>query len=378
MLRGLNWGHRRATGPMEAVAREARRRWGVDLTWEQQTLAGFEHGATPEAVDRFDLVVFDHPHCGDIARGGFLRPLEAHLPDLRNTEFVGASLESYRYAGRLWGLPVDGCTQSAVYRPDLLGDQPLPRSWSEAIALGHALRREGRWLGLATAAPHGVLLLLALCANLGHPIAQDPWATPFDTATVAQAAELLCEVHALAHPADARMNAIQLHDAMAQGDERAYCPGAYAYLCYADRDCVHPLQFGPFPGPNGGAAGTVLGGTGLGITRSCHDVEAALHVVRMLAGAQEQRDLIMGHHGQPGRVEPWVRAAGLETAFEAAHVALRPVIDQAWMRPRFPGFLAWQSQAGAVVEQMLRSEVTPTQIGDRLERLWRSCAPSLG
>lgn len=374
MLRGLNWGHRRAAGPMDAVAALARERIGVDLVWEQQTLAGFEHGLSAQVADRFDLVIFDHPFCGDIHRGNLLQPLEAHLPDLRDADFVGASLASYRYGGHLWGLPIDGCTQTAVYREDLLGSRLLPHDWASMLEIGRDLRREGKWLGLATLAPHGILLLLALCANLGKPLAQDPDSVPFDEATLAQAAELLCEAVALCHPGGRSMNAIELHDAMVGSDDIAYCPAAYAYLCYAEADQRRPLRFGPFPGPDASVRASALGGTGLGVTRSCRDTAAAVRLVQWLAQADAQVGLVMRHHGQPGRMEAWTGIAE-DAAFGGAHLAVRATVEAAWTRPRFPGYLRWQQRAGEVVEQLLAGTLPARELEGRLSALWRECAP---
>jgi multiple sugar transport system substrate-binding protein len=263
-----------------------------------------------------------------------------------------------------------------VYRPDLLDAGYLPRDWTQMLVLGHGLRRKGQWLGLATAAPHGILVLLALCANLGRPVSQDPWATPFDAPTLDHATELLLEAVALAHPAGRSMNAIQLHDAMVATDDMAYCPAAYAYLCYADADQRRPLRFAPFPGPAGNVAGTALGGTGLGVTRSCRDIGAAMRLVQWLSTSEAQLELVMGHHGQPGCAQAWTGVAR-DDAFGGAHAAVRETVQAAWTRPRFPGYLRWQAQAGELVEQLLEGAISKQELGRRLDILWRACAPRM-
>ncbi|MFN8723788.1 MAG: hypothetical protein ACK5YI_23420 [Rhodospirillales bacterium] len=355
-LRGLSWGHRRATGPTDAIARAARERLSIEVEWEVQSLAGFEHGLGDALADRYDLIVFDHPFCGSVAACRLMHPLDTVLADLRDEDFVGRSLDSYRYAGHLWALPVDGATQCAVYRPDLIQGDGLPTDWDAVVRLGERLRREGRWLGLATLAPHGVLVLLALCANLDRPLAADPLATPFDRAVLRHAARLLRAVADLSRPDGRAMNAIDLHDAMVRDDDVVYCPAAYAYLTYAETDQRRPLRFAGFPGPDGRLRGTVLGGTGLGIARGCRDVAAASAVVRMVASADAQLDLVMRHHGQPGRAEAW-SGADADRLFGGAHAAIRHTMEAAWTRPRFAGFIPWQATAGATVEAFLRRDL---------------------
>jgi multiple sugar transport system substrate-binding protein len=353
---------------MNALAVLARERFDIDLAWDTQSLAAFEHGLGPAVADAYDLVVYDHPFCGAVAAQGLMQPLETVLPGVRDDEFIGHSLASYRYEGHLWAVPVDGATQCAVSRPDLL-DDALPRDWEQVLAFGQALRARGRWMGLATASPHGVLVLLALCANLGQPLADNPAATPFDRATLRAAADLLKFAAALVRPDGARMNAIDLHAAMVADDDLVYTPTVYAYLTYAEADQRRSLRFSGFPGPRGTVAGTVLGGTGLGITRSCRNVEAARRLVAMMADEAAQIDVIMCHHGQPGCASAW-RGAKADARFDGAHAAIAETVRLAWMRPRFAGYVGWQAEAGSLVERFLASELSREGLIDALEAAW--------
>lgn len=376
MLTGLNWGHRRATEPMLAAAQVARERLGLDVRWEVQSLAGFEHGLDERVADRYDLVVFDHPFCGDVAAAGWMRPLDDLAEALHDGDFVGGSLASYRYAGHLWALPVDGATQVAVYRPDLIARDELPRAWSGVLELARHLRGDGRRIGLPTKSPHGVLALLALCANAGRPIALDPWSDPFDRTSLLEAAELLKEACALTDEDRQRTNAIDLHEAMVRDDRLAYCPLAYAYTTYAEADQRKPLRFAGFPGPSGTSKGSVLGGTGLGITRGCRDVASASAFVTMLSGREAQCEVLMHHHGQPGRVEGW-RGAVQDRSFAGTHAGLHDALRDAWTRPRFPGYIRWQAEAGHIVEDYLSGLVAPASLPDALAAAWRRHAPPL-
>ena len=152
MLRGLNWGHRRARAPMDALARALQADLGLQVVWDQQTLGGFEHGLTASLAKAYDLIVFDHPFCGDIAAGEMFLPLDAWCSFLDEDDWIGRSLQSYRYEGKLWGLPVDGATQACIYRPDLL-DDGLPVDCDGVLALAGRLRRRDQWMVLPALAP---------------------------------------------------------------------------------------------------------------------------------------------------------------------------------------------------------------------------------
>lgn len=379
VLRGLNWGHRRATGPLLAAAeRFAEPAPGDRVAWDVQPLSGFEHGLGPDLVDRYDLVVFDHPFCGSVARDGLLRPLEGAIARLRDEDFIGPSLASYRYAGALWALPVDGATQVAVYRPDLIARYgEVPRDWADAIALGRAARRDGRWLGLACLNPHAFLVLAALCANLGAPWSLDPWGEPFDPAGLRSALGALRELLELVHPDCLAFNAIDLHEAMAARDDLVYCPAAYGYLTYAEADHRRPLRFANFPGLAGAASGgTVLGGTGLGVTRSCRDPDAAERFLAMLASGPAQCSLVAAHHGQPGHVAAWDDPA-IDARYGGAFSATRATMEDAWVRPRFPSWIEIQHACGGEVARFCAGEIAEDQLAERLRATWRALAPPL-
>jgi multiple sugar transport system substrate-binding protein len=304
-----------------------------------------------------------------VAREKLFRPLEAVLPQARDADYIGASLASYRYGGHLWALPVDGATQVALYRPDLFAEPP-PADWDAVLALGRRLRARGRWLGLAGLNPHGFLVLAALAANLGGAMGEDA-ETPFPAAVLEEALERLDAAWALCHPDGLAANAIDLHEAMSDRDDIVYCPLAYGYLTYAEADRRKPLRFADFPGPRAPhAAGSVLGGTGLGITRSCRDVAMAERFLRLLADGAAQTELIAAHHGQPGASAAWNDPASDER-MGGAFSATRQSMLGASLRPRFAGYVGFQHAAGAAVAAYLARDLERRALCEALGRLWR-------
>ena len=370
MLRGLNWGHRRASGPMNALSAVAREKLGFELVWEQQSLNGFEHGLTAQIANRYDLVIFDHPFCGDIVTDNLLHPLTDWLREVDANCFIGGSLESYRMANELWGLPIDGATQACVYRSDLMSDEKIPVNWDEVLQLGRRLRRKGQWLVLPSLSPHGFLLLLAMCAALGDPWPVEP-TIEVPVTTVKNAIQALLEVSELAHPAGIGWNAIDVHDAMTKGNELVYCPAMYVYTTYSEKDHRAPLSFAPFPGPNGTPNGTVLGGTGLGVTRSCESLSEAMRLVTFLASAEVQTNLIMKNHGQPARREAW-EGCEADELFSGSHAKLRRTMETTWTRPRFPGYIAWQASCGKLFESLLTGNLSEAAFFSGLIGSWEN------
>lgn len=139
-LRGMTWHHPRGYDPLIACSSLWKDRTGVDITWEKRSLQDFESFPLKELAQRYDLIVIDHPHAGQVARKGCFHPLDQPGFSAKRRAMlassVGLSYQSYVFDGRLWALPLDAATQVQAWRPDRV-DTP-PEGWEEVIALARA------------------------------------------------------------------------------------------------------------------------------------------------------------------------------------------------------------------------------------------------
>ncbi|MFY9511985.1 MAG: carbohydrate ABC transporter substrate-binding protein, partial [Rubrivivax sp.] len=117
-LRGMTWDHPRGVDPLVACATLWQQRSGVAIDWERRSLQDFESFPVDELARRYDLIVIDHPHVGQVMRENCLRPFDgAGLAGIADGS-VGASYNSYHWQGRQWALPIDAATQVQAWRPD--------------------------------------------------------------------------------------------------------------------------------------------------------------------------------------------------------------------------------------------------------------------
>lgn len=124
-LKILNWQNRRATDPVAAaIAAFCSNHAACAIEHETRPLSDFEHQSIEAISRQYDLIVYDHPFSGTIAKSNCFVPLEELLPDELGSrsaaKYIGPSLATYRFAGHVWGAPIDGATQHALYRRDLL------------------------------------------------------------------------------------------------------------------------------------------------------------------------------------------------------------------------------------------------------------------
>src|SRR6185369_5544709 len=111
-LAGIAWDHSRAFPPLVATAqRYEETHPGIRIRWEKRTLDEFGHTPIDQLASRFDLIVIDHPWAGFAFEKNLVRDLKPLLTTVEFKDFgdnsIGATFESYCYAGRLLALPID-------------------------------------------------------------------------------------------------------------------------------------------------------------------------------------------------------------------------------------------------------------------------------
>ena len=79
VLQGITWDHPRRYAPLEVLAPEIESRFGCRIDWTRRSLRAFGDTPVTELARRFDLLIIDHPHCGQAARDGVLLPLDTLL-----------------------------------------------------------------------------------------------------------------------------------------------------------------------------------------------------------------------------------------------------------------------------------------------------------
>jgi multiple sugar transport system substrate-binding protein len=367
----MAWAHRRAVDPLVAAsAAFERTRPDLRIQWEARPLHGFEFTPVAELARAYDLIVLDHPFMGEAARSRCLLPLGPALPALADRDYIGPSLATYRYAGETWAAPVDAACQTAAYRPDLMDrlGASVPHSLPEVLALGTKARASGLRLAIAFKGVHALMTLFTLCAALGRPCGEGAEAPFADPHTARQALHWMRAI--LEHcPAEALdWNSIALHEAMVARDDLVYCPAVYCYLTYAEADLRRPLRFADLPAiaPEGEPRGSTIGGAGLAVSASTQAGDAALDVLRFLAGPHAQR-LFAEHHGQPAHVDAWTDER-IDARFGGAFSAIRRSMELSWIRPRWPGYLNLQAEGGQLIEAHLRGAIAERDVIDLLNR----------
>ena len=362
--RGLTWDHPRGYRALEvAAARLDPDRDGLALTWDRHSLEGFEERPIDEQCALYDLVVLDHPHVGEAVAADCLVPLEDLFEAGEITAWraavMGRCLDSYHYAGRHWALPLDAATQVMAWRKDRL-DAP-PALWDEVVRLSQT-----GGVVLSLSGPHAALTFQSICAAHGAPPAAD--GETFMEPTAGRAAwNLLSRLAAYSPPALRPLNPIGLLEHMSRHEDVAVCPLVYGYVNYASDGA---LGFADAPRVAAdGPVGSMLGGTGIGVSRRCAVTPQLLDHLRWLMADATQRGFIPDHEGQPALKAAW-RDPGVNARWGDFYARTYATLDGASLRPRHDGAIAFQTAASQRIRAGLDAGDGADRVLDDLQALF--------
>ena len=382
-LRGRTWSSKRGYGGLAASgAAYARIRPDVRVQWEQLDFDALFLDSRRQfaagSVD-FDLLMLDHPWVGEFAVNRWLVDLDQLLgPEQRRDledDADPASLQSYRYEGGLWSLPVDAACQILSYRPDLVGSaaERLPGDWDTLIELGQSLHRPPNRCAFTHqfGGPNHFLTLLGMASALGDA----PYSEPFrglDREAGARGLDLLKRVWKLS--IESQFESLEqlpqrTFPLMLAGDSAAMCPGVFAYITYYEGVGEGRLGIADMPVmPETGGRTSLLGGMGLAIPSASPHREVAWEFAWFAMSREVQGGVYVNNGGQPGRVSALAEGYA-DTACAGFGPVLAGALEDCYIRPTPPGWHKAERVGGDVVMRFLKGRVTASETLSDLDRV---------
>jgi multiple sugar transport system substrate-binding protein len=360
--RGLTWDHPRGYGALRAAAQLQ-----PLIDWDVHSLEGFESAPIEDLCARYDLVVLDHPHLGEALARGCLRPLDDvfETADLARIAAgsIGRTYESYTMAGRQWALPLDAATQVMAVRGDLTGD--VPTTWDAVRRLS---ARTGK-VAMSLAGPHALLSFLSIAAALDPDTDLRDGNRWLASAVATEACAMLADL-ARRSPASVRaLNPIGLLSHMTTHDDVSLCPLVYGYVNYASAALGRPLSFHDAPSGGAGVPGSILGGTGIAVSRRCEPDDALREHLLWLMSETTQTGFIPTNDGQPSHRTSWTDAQ-VNAASRDFYRQTTRSLEAARIRPRHDGYIAFQDRGSAMLRDGIDRGAPPAALADALGQLF--------
>jgi multiple sugar transport system substrate-binding protein len=169
------------------------------------------------------------------------------------------------------------------------------------------------------------------------------------------------------------LNPIAVAERMTAADDLAWNAFAYTYNNYARPGFARrALRFGNLPSldAKGPRLRSVLGGTGLAISIHCKHVQAALDYARFVADEVTQKGIYLHAGGQPSHRAAWddPNADKLCGGFFSA---TRAAQQEAFIRPRYSGYVPLQTNGGNALQEALRDRRDAEAVLEKLDALYR-------
>ena len=165
---------------------------------------------------------------------------------------------------------------------------------------------------------------------------------------------------------------------MRSSDDIAYVPLVYGYVNYSAVDSPGArVRFIDAPAAvRGGRPGSTIGGTGIALSSRTQVTPALVAHLSWLLSEAAQEGFIPEHDGQPSRVSAW-DADAVNAASTDFYRGTRRTLDASWVRPRFAGYTAFQSEASALIRDGLGDAgFDPAVTLARLETAYRAALAS--
>jgi multiple sugar transport system substrate-binding protein len=381
--------HAKILGPADPIPdllREFERRHpGVTvrsepLTWTSDEQHQFYVINLEGASPTFDVLMIDVIWVPEFAQAGWLLDLSPWVSRQELTPHFPAAAAAAVWRGRIWALPWNMNVGVLYYRADLLDRYRLapPRTWEELVAQTERIRageRDPRLDGVLWQGKQyeGLVVnaLEHLWANGGALLDENDHVFP----EPARAADALAFMRGLidrgASPAWVTAGDEEL-TRRPFGDGRAIFLRSWPYAMDLFQAPGSPVRgrvgIAPLPAHRGGAAGVgATGGFHLGVNRRTRHAEAAVALVRFLAGEHGQRALTaagvalyptrVALYGEPGAV----RAHPDMPRFHDLALVARP-------RPVTPYYLMLSTTVQPEFSAVLVGVKTPRQALDDSRR----------
>ncbi len=369
-LTGLTWDHPRGYDPLVMSLDHFKRKHpDVNLVWKKRSLNQFGLSSAEVSYKDYDLIIIDHPSIAEAVSTESLLAFDSLVSksdlDLISNQFMGKSFDSYRYENSIWALPIDAACQVSAFRRDLIVD--LPETWEQVIALAKTTQHEVSRVGIPLDPTGCYCSFLTLYCNHGEFPCYSKKVLDFEKGIIVL--EILKKLSDLSHPKSLDFDPPSLLDLMGSTREISYVPLIFGYSNYSRNSFrKYDISFSDIPSAGLGPIGSVLGGAGIAVSSSTDHSEIAKDYALWITSPVIQNGPYLSAGGQPASIVTWYDI-GANKSTNNFFSNTKNTIVNAYVRPRFPGFIDIQNKSGALIHDFLANNGDPVSTMHELTKL---------
>jgi len=115
----------------------------------------------------------------------------------------------------------------------------------------------------------------------------------------------------------------------------------------------------------GSVPGSTLGGTGVGVSFRTEMTLKLKSYLLWLVSSETQRGFLPRWDGQPCLRSAWLDSE-VNRQWNNFYIDTADTVEQAWVRPRFPGYIKFQTEASTLLRTGLLAQVPPAILLQKL------------
>jgi N,N'-diacetylchitobiose transport system substrate-binding protein len=230
---------------------------------------------------------------GEFGDAGALADLTPRVQEAGLTDgLVDGLVEAGTLDGALYGMPWYAGVRSIVYRTDVFAELGLtpPTTWDELVAVGQQIKQAKPDLLPLPIAGDNEFIVYPFLWGAGGQIATqngDTWTSGIDSPESRAGIQYYADLaltHGFSTPAAATWRETDLRDSFTKGQSAMIFSGSWTpkAILEAAPDLEGKIGAFPIPGPTGGLAPSVLGGSLLSVFEGTDDEDLAWQLVEMM------------------------------------------------------------------------------------------------
>ncbi|ONI40646.1 hypothetical protein AN639_02865 [Candidatus Epulonipiscium fishelsonii] len=372
-LKGITWGHSRGKVSIIATAqRYMEINPNIKIEWDTRSLKEFGDAPIDELAKKYDMIILDHPWMGFANKSKVLLQLEDYVDEAfladQAKNSVGKSHQSYCYDGHQYALAIDAACPIAFYSPEKMEQDggKVPKTWDDVMEIAKR--------GKVFCGGNGTSVLMQfymLCATQ----AEEQMFNGFEIAPYELMKSSLLQIKELFSYLPKSVftkNPIGVYEVLADKENEAYyCPCDFGYSNYSRRGYGESkIISADVVEYKGKMLKTTLGGAGFAISSNCKEVEAAVDYMKFSASGEIQSTIYVENGGQPGHRKAW-KDEGANYITSNFFANTLKTLDNAYLRPRYDGYLEFQETAGPMIREWLMDGTDVDELINKLQNMYK-------
>lgn len=281
---------------------------GIDLDIQIQAWDGIGERVTAAlaSTDAPDVIEVGNTQVAQYSASGGVKDLTDKIADLKGEDWLPGLAQPGQIDGKQYGVPWYAANRVVVYNTDIWGDNPIPKTREEWLAVTQKLNKGGNQ-GIYLTGQTWYALAGFIWDEGGDFAVQTggKWTGALDSPQAVAGIAFYKQLQALGKgPKDADEANPPQHEVFAQGKvgQIIAVPGIAARVLEVEPTMKEKMGFFTIPGKTADKPGTVFtGGSDLVIPAASKNQDAAYEVVKALAGEKFQNELAKAMSFVPNR-----------------------------------------------------------------------------